>query len=153
MFELLFWTGMRSWELLALTLNDFDFETKTVSISKNFTRLNGKDLILTPKNKRTITLPDFICDMVQDYVTHLYDHKPKERLFPVTKSYLDHEMRRKCQKSGVKRIRVHDIRHSHASLLIEQFFPLCLSLKDWGMRRYQPHCKLIPTCTQISITL
>lgn len=131
---------MRSGELLALTLNDFDFEAKTVSISKNFTRLNGKDLILTPKtpkSKRTITLPDFICDMVQDYVTHLYDYKPKERLFPVTKSYLDHEMRRGCQKSGVKKIRVHDIRHSHASLLIEQGFPPLLISERLGHEKIQ----------------
>lgn len=130
-FELLFWTGMRSGELLALTLNDFDFEAKTVSISKNYTWLNREDLTLTPKtpkSKRTITLPGFICNMVQDYVTHLYDYRPKERLFPVTKSYLDHEMRRGCQKSGVKKIRVHDIRHSHASMLIEQgFAPLLIS--------------------------
>lgn len=140
MFELLFWTGMRSGELLALTLNDFDFEEKTVRINKNYTRLNGEDLILTPKtpkSKRTITLPDFICDMVQDYVTHLYDYKPKERLFPVTKSYLDHEMRRGCQKSGVKKIRVHDIRHSHASLLIEQGFPPLLISERLGHEKIQ----------------
>ena len=41
------------------------------------------------------------------------------RLFPYTKSFLNHEMLRGCKKSGVKKIRVHDLRHSHASLLIE----------------------------------
>ncbi len=39
--------------------------------------------------------------------------------FDVTKSFLYHEMERGCEKSGVKRIRIHDVRHSHASLLIE----------------------------------
>ena len=43
-----------------------------------------------------------------------------ERLFPVTKSYLSHEMIRGCKNTGVKKIRIHDIRHSHASLLINQ---------------------------------
>ena len=43
-----------------------------------------------------------------------------ERLFPVTKSYLSHEMLRGCKNTGVKKIRIHDIRHSHASLLINQ---------------------------------
>lgn len=43
-----------------------------------------------------------------------------ERLFPVTKSYLSHEMIRGCKKTGVNKIRIHDIRHSHASLLINQ---------------------------------
>ena len=51
-FELLFWTGMRSGEMLALTLNDFDFETKTVSINKNYARHEGKDLILEPKTPK-----------------------------------------------------------------------------------------------------
>lgn len=45
-----------------------------------------------------------------------------ERLFPITKSYLHHEMDRGSKQSGVKRIRVHDLRHSHISLLIEMGF-------------------------------
>ena len=45
---------------------------------------------------------------------------PDERLFPITKSFLSHEMERGCKKTGVKRIRIHNIRHSHASLLINQ---------------------------------
>ena len=43
---------------------------------------------------------------------------PNERLFPITKSFLSHEMERGCKKTGVKRIRIHGICHSHASLLI-----------------------------------
>ena len=45
---------------------------------------------------------------------------PDERLFPITKSYLSHEMIRGCKNTGVKKIRIHDIRHSHARLLINQ---------------------------------
>ena len=44
------------------------------------------------------------------------------RIFPITKSYLHHEMRRGCEASGVKKIRIHDIRHSHVSLLIDMGF-------------------------------
>ena len=130
-FELLFWTGMRSGELLALTLSDFNFETKQVSISKTYTRLNKKDLIMTPKtpkSRRVITLPLFICDMVKTYAANLCSYHPSDRLFPVTKYYLCHAMRMGCQKSGVKKIRLHDLRHSHASLLVEQgFTPLLIS--------------------------
>ncbi len=130
-FELLFWTGMRSGEMLALTMNDFDFENKTVSISKNYARHEGTDLILepkTPKSKRIITIPSFICDMIKEYVSKLYDYEPHDRLFPVTKSYLYCEMSRGSKKANIKRIRVHDLRHSHASLLIEEgFSPLLIS--------------------------
>ena len=48
-----------------------------------------------------------------------YEIQPNDRLFPYTKHFLNHEMLRGCKKSGVKKIRVHDLRHSHASLLIE----------------------------------
>ncbi|MBA9087511.1 integrase [Fontibacillus solani] len=130
-FELLFWTGMRSGEMLALTLNDFDFENKTVSINKNYARHEGADLILkpkTPKSKRIITIPEFVCTLIKHYVGQLYDYEPNERLFPVSKHYLQHEMRRGAKKAAVKLIRVHDLRHSHASLLIELgFSPLLIS--------------------------
>jgi Site-specific recombinase XerD len=130
-FNLLFWTGMRSGELLALTLNDFDFEAKIVSVNKNYARLKNEDLILepkTPKSKRKIALSPFICDMVKEYASKLVDYEPSERLFTVTKHYLTHEMDRGCKKSGVKKIRIHDLRHSHASLLIEMgFSPLLIS--------------------------
>lgn len=130
-FTLLFYTGIRQGELLALTYNDFDLENNTVRINKSYARLNGKDLIQepkTPKSKRIVTLPQFICDMVKEYKEQLYDYRPNERLFPITKYYLHHEMDRGCKKSEVKRIRIHDLRHSHASLLIEMgVSPLLIS--------------------------
>ena len=48
-FEMLYWCGIREGELLALTPADFDFEKRTVSINKSYQRLNGQDLITTPK--------------------------------------------------------------------------------------------------------
>jgi integrase len=59
---------------------------------------------------------------MQDYFGMLYDLKPDERIFTITKSYLHHEMDRGAKESGVKRIRIHDLRHSHVSLLIEMGF-------------------------------
>ena len=130
-FNTLFWTGMRSGELLALTLNDINFDTKTISISKTYARLNGEDIInppKTPKSNREITAPDFLLEILKDYADRLFDYEPHERLFECTKSHLNTEMERGCKKSGVKKIRVHDIRHSHASLLIELgFTPLLIS--------------------------
>ena len=130
-FNLLFWTGIRSGELLALTLNDFDFESNTVSINKNYARLNGEDLILdpkTPKSKRKITLPPNVCGIIKRYVERLVCYEPDERLFNVTKHYMAKEMKKGCAISGVKKIRIHDLRHSHASLLIELgFSPLLIS--------------------------
>ena len=43
-------------------------------------------------------------------------------MFEISKSYLHHEMNRGAKEAGVKRIRIHDLRHSHISLLIEMGF-------------------------------
>jgi len=112
-FELLYWCGIRVGELLALTPADFDFEKKTLTINKSYQRLKGRDLITSPKtvkSNRTIKMPQFLCDEVQEYISMLYEIKENERLFPVTKSYLHHEMDRGAKIAGVKRIRIHDIR-------------------------------------------
>mgnify|MGYP002511060915 CR=1 FL=1 len=114
-FEMLYWCGMRSGELLALTPADIDFEKQTVTISKTFHRSKGRDIITSPKTKksnRTIKMPPFLCEEMQEYIKMLYDIKPDERLFTVTKSYLNHEMERGAKQAGVKKIRVHDIRHT-----------------------------------------
>lgn len=82
----------------------------------------------TPKSKRTITLHAEIMEMVKEYSSMLYDHKPTDRLFLTSKQSLTREMVRGCKLSGVKKIRIHDLRHSHASLLIELgFAPLLIS--------------------------
>lgn len=78
----------------------------------------------TPKSNRVIALPEFICDELQDYIDSLYKAEKEDRIFPINKSYLHNEMKRGCKASGVKKIRNHDLRHSHCSLLIELGFPV-----------------------------
>ena len=122
-FEVLYWTGMREGELLALSPADIDLDNKIISINRTYQRIEGKDVFTSPKtrkSKRKIPIPDFLCQELSDYIQSRYMLDADERLFPVTKSYLSHEMIRGCKNTGVKKIRIHDIRHSHASLLINQ---------------------------------
>lgn len=122
-FEVLYWTGMREGELLALSPADIDLDNKTISINRTYQRIEGKDVFTSPKtrkSKRKIPIPDFLCQELSDYIQSRYMLDADERLFPVTKSYLSHEMIRGCKNTAVKKIRIHDIRHSHASLLINQ---------------------------------
>ena len=124
-FETLYWCGIREGELLALTAADFNFDKETVTINKSYQRLHGEDVITTPKTKksnRTIKMPHFLCEEMQEYLGMLYGLKKKDRIFTVTKSYLHHEMDRGAEAAGVKRIRIHDLRHSHISLLIDMGF-------------------------------
>ncbi|MEG0593896.1 MAG: site-specific integrase [Christensenella sp.] len=121
-FEMLYWCGIREGELLALTPADFDFDKGTVSITKSYQRIKGRDVITdpkTPKSNRIIKMPDFLVEEIKEYIKQIYGIEPKDRLFEVTKSYLHHEMDRGAKEAGVRRIRIHDIRHSHISLLIE----------------------------------
>jgi len=139
-FELLFWTGMRSGELMALTLEDVDFEHSCISINKTVAQVNGRTIVSppkTPKSKRVVTVPRFLLALIQDYIDRLVDYEPSDRIFYFTKHFLSYEMDRGCAASGVKRIRVHDLRHSHASLLIEMGYSPQLVAERLGHENIQ----------------
>lgn len=124
-FEILYWTGIREGELLALTPEDFNFQKKTLRINKSYQRLEGEDVITdpkTPKSNRTIVMPDFLADEMEDFISRMYGIEKDERIFTISKSYLHHEMDRGAKLAGVKRIRIHGLRHSHISLLINLGF-------------------------------
>ena len=121
-FEMLYWCGIREGELLALTAGDFDFERGTVTINKSYQRIDGRDVITepkTPKSNRVIKMPVFLIEEIKEYLAKLYGLQKNDRVFNITKNYLHREMTRGADAAGVKRIRIHDLRHSHISLLIE----------------------------------
>lgn len=130
-FELLFWTGMRSGEMLALTLQDVDFEKGTISITKTVGLVRGGTVInppKTPKSNRVIPVPKFLLAMIKDYTDRLVDYRPNDAILNIKKTSLNAELNRAANAAGVKHIRVHDLRHSHASLLIEMgYAPLVIS--------------------------
>ena len=125
MFEILYWTGVREGELLALTPSSFDLSRLEMRIDSSYQRLHGRDVITdpkTPKSVRTIKIPEFLKEEVEEYLEGIPNIEKDERMFKTTKHYLAHEMKRGCAQTGVKRIRIHDLRHSHVSLLIDMGF-------------------------------
>lgn len=130
-FEILYWCGLRCGELLALTPSDFDFDAMTLSITKSLQRIKCEDIITPPKTAksvRTIVLPRFLAEEVQEYLELYPGILPDDRIFNINKNYLHHEMNRGSKQTGVKRIRIHDLRHSHVSLLIEMgYSPLAIA--------------------------
>lgn len=125
-FNVLFYTGMRIGELLALTPADVK-ANKRIDISKNLGRVKGQDLILDPKtenSRRSIAIPDFLYNEIQQYISSLYEIQPGDRIFYFTKSTMEVEIKRGAARAGLPVIRVHDLRHSHVSMLIDMGFDI-----------------------------
>lgn len=129
--KILFYTGLRIGELLALTIKDFDAAAGTLDINKTLSGIN--DAILppkTPKSKRIVTMPPFLVREINDYIaTRFFEPQPGERLFFwLKRPAFQWEQKRAAKQAGLPAIRLHDFRHSHASLLIDLgFSPLLIS--------------------------
>lgn len=124
-FEVLYWMGIRRGELLALTREDVDLERHTMRINKTLYTKGQASIATSPKtdeSNRTIVIPDFLVEELEEFFSMNYDLKPKDRLFPVTASTLCKHIASGAAEAGIKRIRVHDLRHSHVSLLINRGF-------------------------------
>lgn len=122
-FSLLFWSGMRIGELQALTIGDFDFEKNTININKTYYKIKKKEYISTPKteqSKRVIDMPKNIMEMAKDYIEHFPVKNKACRLFLYEKVNYKSLLENTVKKIGLKKIRIHDLRHSHASLLLNE---------------------------------
>lgn len=121
--QLLFYSGMRLGELMALTLSDIDFTENKISINKSLqqnTHIIGSTK--TENSIRVITMPPAIMDELREYITMLYDPQPDDLVFPFSRSFITRGKNKAAELAGVPQIRIHDLRHSHVSLLIEMGF-------------------------------
>jgi integrase len=119
-FDILFWTGMRQGEMLALTPEDI-LPTMRIDINKNFAKVDGEEIFLIPKTSkscRCISIPKFLYEEIMDYINKQYGIQKTDRIFYFTKSALTHEMAKATQAANLPKITIHGLRHSHASLLI-----------------------------------
>ena len=97
---------------------------KIIDLLKNET-LSLSFEVFPPKTEtsnRVIKVSQFLMDEMKDYMKMLYDIGEDDRMFTVTKSELHREMTRGAKEAGIKRIRIHGLRHSHISLLIDMGF-------------------------------
>ena len=124
LFELLFWTGAREGEALSITPADIDFERNLLQINKTYYRMHGEDVITSPKTEesnRTISIPEFLKKEIRDYIGRLYELPEDERIFPMVHEAVQHKLKQVVQKTGVKKIRVHDIRHPYVKPTTKKF--------------------------------
>lgn len=125
LFLLLFWSGLRVGEARALTIGDIDFNEGTIHVSKTLHRYSKQDIVTTPKtpnSNRTVPIPSQLLDVLREYIQHLPHRTKKTRLFEsiCSSETIRGRFNRITDKAGLPRIRIHDLRHSHASMLIQQ---------------------------------
>lgn len=111
LFKLLFFTGMRKGELLALKWEDIDFNNKTISINKTITRNHELQTPKTQTSNRIISISD---NLINELSKLKHDH---EFIFDISFTQLKRKKDYYCNLSGVKQIKIHEFRHSHACLL------------------------------------
>lgn len=146
LFILLYYTGMRKGEVLALTWEDIDFNKEIISVNKNlYSKIKGKVKITKTKNKqnRKVKMSKTLTNQLIKYKDEMKKYKDfKEswfvfgntRFLPPTTidRYKDHFFdlvnENKTSKEKITRITVHEFRHSHVSLLINEYVNKCEQL-------------------------
>lgn len=132
--SMLYWTGMRAGELLALTPADIDTKSPVIHITKSFAVLEGDELMLTPKtesSKRDIEIHQQLYDELMSYLDSMIIG-PDERIFYFHRGGLLKEFHNKTAEAGLPQIRLHDLRHSHATWLIYHQVPITVISQRLG---------------------
>lgn len=127
-FLILLKTGLRFAEALGITLNDVDFDKKTVTINKTLDykkHREGTRSFVPTKNKysvRTIVVDDAVLYMLWK---NAKGADRDESIFYKIKGFqynstLNNWLKRACQKAGVPEVTLHSLRHEHATYLVSQ---------------------------------
>ena len=141
-FETLYYTGLRLGECLALNWNDFD--GKSLDINKTLTRdiKEDKHVINTPKTVKSIRrvkLDDDLIkrlELLKQINSRIVGFNNNWFIFgninPLAPTTVTRKKDKTCDLSGVKKIRIHDLRHSHASLLLSYGVPIIVISERLG---------------------
>lgn len=126
-FSFLYLTGVRRGEALALTWKDLRGNIVRISKTLGYAAVNGGYTITSPKNThsdREIVLPENLLAILEQLKNNYKNYKPDNFIFgndtPLPPETIRRKLKSYCLKAGVKVIRLHDFRHSHASLLISK---------------------------------
>ena len=121
LFEILYFTGLRKGEIMALKKDDIDLYESKITINKSITR-NHK--INTPKTKtstRIISIDNTLTDEIKKYIENF---NISDNLFDISFSTLKRKKDYYCKIANVKQIKIHEFRHSHACLLFKNNVPI-----------------------------
>lgn len=125
-FTLLFFTGMRRGELLCLMWEDINFKERTISITKTMDIRKGAK-IEKPKTDKSNRKIKMIDKVYNELFKIRKDHGYIFELYSIKGTTLDRKCKNNCKRSGfTKNMRIHDFRHSFASLCINNNVPIAI---------------------------
>lgn len=142
LFNVLYFTGIRIGECLALTWNDFKDGyldiNKTISKEKE----NNQYIINSPKTLHSIRKIK-LDSQLENELKKLYKSEKKSEDFkeswyifggttPLSQTTISRHKNNYCEKANVKKIRLHDFRHSHATLLLSNGVPITVISQRLG---------------------
>lgn len=143
-FDVLYYLGLRCGECQALQFKDIDFNKKTISITKTLTtKIRGEEwTISSPKTKNSIRVLPIPKNVLKGLKT-LSDNAKKYKDYsdnwfvfgnsvPFKENTIQLHKNKYCKMAGIKQIRIHDFRHSCASLLINNSASIMLVSKYLG---------------------
>lgn len=147
LWETLYYCGLRCGEARGLTWDSINFKNKTLKINKQVlnNKIDGSWYITSPKTRDSNrTIP--ICDVLFEDLKNLYEIESKPRNFnpgfyvfgsdhgmtPFGPSSVRDRNKKNSIKAGLKYIRLHDFRHSCASLLINSGASVTMVAKYLG---------------------
>jgi integrase len=121
-YSLLFYCGIRRGEALGLRVKDVDLESGIIHIEQNKT-IQGMDSPKTKSSRRTVALPSNVIAEMEKFIKRKYKPAPSELVFSLSPDRITKFFAEKQEEIGMTpRIRLHDLRHSHASMLINLGF-------------------------------
>lgn len=131
-FYFAYYTGCRKGEIQALTWKDIDFDNKEIHINKTLS-VKSKDKKNNTKNyvNRKIKMNQLIFEILikhKEEMMKYSDFKESWYIFGnslyIPSTSLDREKDKAFEKSGVHRITMHEFRHSHVSLLVNEYIKI-----------------------------
>ncbi|MCU1524242.1 MAG: hypothetical protein JWO18_1136 [Microbacteriaceae bacterium] len=156
------YTGLRAGELAGIRIRDVDLALGHVTVRQTMQRVQGQWVVGTPKSKRStrdvpLVDPSLIADLRRYKMTHPRSGDPDALLWPGRKlggvaeidyyrvldvgSFRRNYFRPALRALGYKEMRVHDLRHTAASLWLAAGF------QPWEVSRWLGHASITTTDT------
>ena len=134
--NILYWTGMRIGEVMALRAKDIS--DGVIHVTRSLMPINK--MITTPKTQssiRDISISQTLQNEITEFIRKIPYYDEADLLFSVATTSVGNFLSKICEHADVPKIRIHDLRHSHASFLIEKNYPIIAIKERLGHKNIQ----------------